>query len=350
MKLREKTNKRADISSHAPPYTITPEMVRLVAAIGELVGSMAAATDVVLPPQLRRRNRIRSIHGSLGIEQNSLSLDQVTAVINGRRVMGPSREIQEVRNAFAAYEALPQWSPTNLKDLLAAHRTMMAGLADDAGSFRSGGVGIFKGKQVVHLAPPARRVPALMADLLKWLKDTKEHPLVAGCVFHYEFEFVHPFADGNGRMGRLWQTLVLSTWQPWLAFVPVESIVRERQAAYYRALRRSDRQASSTRFIAFMLEALRDTLDALRRTEQETEQVTEQARRLLGTLLKAPLTTADAMRSLRLAHRPTFLYTYIKPAMEEGLIEMTQPGSPRSPTQRYRLTAKGRCLSAGLAG
>ena len=227
---------------------------------------------------------------------------------------------------------------------------MMAGLADDAGSFRSGGVGIFKGKQVVHLAPPARRVPALMADLLKWLKDTKEHPLVAGCVFHYEFEFVHPFADGNGRMGRLWQTLVLSTWQPWLAFVPVESIVRERQAAYYRALRRSDRQASSTRFIAFMLEALRDTLDALRRTEQETEQVTEQARRLLGTLLKAPLTTADAMRSLRLAHRPTFLYTYIKPAMEEGLIEMTQPGSPRSPTQRYRLTAKGRCLSAGLAG
>ena len=251
-------------ASYKPPYAMTPEITQLVAAIGETVGRFAATADVIITPRLRRENRIRSIQGSLAIEQNSLSLDQVTAVIQGRRVLGAPREIQEVRNAFAAYEALSSWSPTEMDDLLAAHRLLMERLVDEPGVFRRDRVGVFKDQQVVHVAPPAQRVPKLMGDLLNWLKTTPEHPLIAGCLFHYELEFIHPFADGNGRMGRLWQTLILCQWQPWFAFVPVESVVRERQEAYYEALRQADRQADATPFVVFMLETLRDTLHQAR--------------------------------------------------------------------------------------
>ncbi|MCE5282730.1 MAG: Fic family protein, partial [Deltaproteobacteria bacterium] len=190
---------------YKPPYAMTPQITRLVAAICEIVGRFAPTADILITPRLRRENRIRSIQGSLAIEQNSLSLDQVTAVIHGKRVLGAPREIQEVRNAFVAYEALSSWSPTEMDDLLTAHRLLMAGLVDEAGVFRRGRVGVFKDQQVVHVAPPAQRVPKLMGDLLHWLKTTAEHPLIAGCLFHYELEFIHPFADGNGRIGRLWQ-------------------------------------------------------------------------------------------------------------------------------------------------
>jgi len=331
-------------SPYVPPYTITSEIVGLVAGICEIVGRFSATADLMIPPRLRRENRIRSIQSSLAIEQNSLSLDQVTAVINGRRLLGLPREIQEVRNAFAAYEALPQWLPFEMEDLLAAHRLLMAGLVDQSGAFRCGGIGVFKGRQVVHVAPPAQRVPGLMVDLLNWLKTTDEHPLIASCVFHYELEFIHPFDDGNGRMGRTWQTLILSRWQPWLAFVPVESVVRERQAAYYAALSSSDRQAEATDFIVFMLQALRDTLNSLAETDQVADQVTDQVKSLLRVLSAGELTLAESMKKLSLSHRPSFRSRYIHPALKMGLVKMTQPDSPRSPTQRYRLTPKGRSL------
>lgn len=332
---------------YQPPYAMTPEITRLVAAISEIVGRFSATADILIPPRLRRENRIRSIQGSLAIEQNSLSLDQVTAVIQGRRVLGAPREIQEVRNAFAAYEALSGWSPAEIDDLLAAHRLLMAGLVDEPGAFRRGRIGVFKDRQVVHVAPSSQRVPKLMGDLLHWLKTTPEHPLIAGCLFHYELEFVHPFSDGNGRMGRLWQTLILSRWQPWLVFVPVESVVRERQEAYYEALRQSDQQADATRFVVFMLEALRDTLHQLA-ADQVTDPVTDQVKSLLTLLTKGDLTLADAMKRLSLSHRPTFRDNYIHPALKMGLIEMTQPDAPRSPTQRYRLTLKGRGIAEGF--
>ncbi|MDP1663682.1 MAG: Fic family protein [Methylobacter sp.] len=209
---------------------------------------------------MRRNNRIRTIQASLAIENNTLSIEQVTAVLEGKQVLGLPREIQEVRNAFAAYEQLPNWQAYSCADLLTAQGLLMAGLVDDAGCFRTGGVGIYNAQDLIHVAPPASRVAALMADLLSWLASAPVHPLIASCVFHYEFEFIHPFADGNGRMGRLWQTLILSQWQPLLAYLPVESVIRVRQTAYYQALADADSLADSTPFIEFMLQALLDAM------------------------------------------------------------------------------------------
>jgi Fic family protein len=187
--------------SYVPPFTVTSRALDLVVQISEEIGRQGLRRDAALTPALRRSNRLRSIHASLAIENNSLSLDQVTAVIAGKRVLGPPQEVQEVRNAFAAYEAMEGWQSYAAKDLLAAHRLLMTGLVDHAGRYRAGSVGIAQGTQVVHLAPPADRVAGLMNGLLGWLKNTEVHPLVASCVFHYELEFIHPFADGNGRMG-----------------------------------------------------------------------------------------------------------------------------------------------------
>lgn len=241
---------------YKPPYNLTPSILHLVADISEAIGRYTATADRHMSPQLRRENRIRTIHASLAIENNMLTLEQVTAVINGKHVLGHPREIQEVRNALAAYEAMEGWDATSRNDLLTAHRLLMSALVDDAGHLRSGGVGVFRGEQLVHMAPPADRIPQLMDDLLAWLKRTDEHPLVASCVFHYELEFIHPFSDGNGRMGRLWQTLILRKWKQLLAYLPVETVVRERQDDYYRVLAECDQRGDATAFVEFMLQAL----------------------------------------------------------------------------------------------
>ena len=196
--------------------TITPVLLNQVATIAEALGRWSARQETSLSPRLRRDNRIQTIQASLAIEQNSLNLEQVSALFEGKRVIGPARDIQEVRNAIAAYDALPRWDPANRAHLLDAHGLLMAGLIDGPGRFRAGGVGIFRGDQLVHMAPPAVRVPQLVADLLGWLAASDWHPLIVSCVTHYELEFIHPFTDGNGRLGRLWQTLILSHWNPLL--------------------------------------------------------------------------------------------------------------------------------------
>jgi Fic family protein len=332
---------------YKPPYILTSAILSFVADIGEAIGRYTSAADRYLTPQLRRKNRIRTIHASLAIENNTLTLEQVTAVIDGKHVLGHPREIQEVRNALVAYEAMERWDATSREDLLTAHRHLMTGLVDDAGRFRSGGVGIFRGKQLVHMAPPADRVPQQMDDLLDWLKHTDEHPLVASCVFHYELEFIHPFADGNGRMGRLWQTLILRAWKPLLAYLPVETVVRERQDDYYHGLAQADKQADSTPFVEFMLQALLSAIQQAIATDPVTDPVTDQVARIIQALATGTLGSAALMKALDLSHKPTFRENYLDPALEGGWIERTQPDSPRSPTQRYRLTEKGRHWMAG---
>lgn len=254
---------------YTPPFTVTARIVDLVAQISEEIGMLAMTQAGVMTPALRRQNRLRTIQASLEIENNSLSLEQVTAVMAGKRVLGPPAEIQEVLNAFAAYEAMPEWTPHASKSLLAAHGVLMKGLVEDAGRYRRGSVGIAQGSKVVHMAPPAPRVPALMKDLLGWLKRTDQHPLIASCVFHYEFEFIHPFTDGNGRMGRLWQTLILSRWKPLLAWLPVETVTRDQQSSYYAALAAADSTGASTPFIEFLLSALHQAMRELAGTNTD---------------------------------------------------------------------------------
>ena len=330
----------------SPPYTLTPVILRLVEEIGEWLGRYSATTRETLTPRLRRENRIRTVQASLAIEHNTLTVEQVTAVLEGKRVLGLPREIQEVRNAFAAYEQLDHWNPISRDDLLAAHGILMAGLVDRPGEFRSGGVGIYQGDRVVFMAPPADRVPELMNDLLTWLKKTDEHPLVASCVFHYEFEFIHPFTDSNGRLGRLWQTLILSKWKPLLACLPVEAVIRDRQEEYYRVLGQADGSATATPLVEFMLEAPRAVIEET----VASDQVSDQVIRLLEEIGKKEIGTAELMEGLGLSHRPTFRKNYLESALAAGAIERTQPDSPRSPTQRYRLTDKGRRILNTLKG
>ena len=296
------------MSTYQPPLTLTPQMLALVAEIAEQVGRLTAREEAAMTPQLRRGNRIRSIQASLAIENNTLSVEQVTAVLDGKRVLGLPREIQEVRNAFAAYEAMPGWSAASRADLLAAHGRLLHGLIDDAGHFRRGGVGIYRGEQLMHMAPPASRVAQLVDDLLGWLAATDVHPLLASCVFHYEFEFIHPFADGNGRMGRLWQTLILSRWRPVLAWLPVESVIRDRQDAYYAALSAADQVAEATPFVEFMLQALQQALGEALGAQasgsvQSSEESSEQTPLLALLAANPTLTAKQAAERLGLSPR-----------------------------------------------
>ena len=233
---------------------------------------MTVLTDSSKELRLRRINRVRTIHGSLAIEGNNLSEEQITAILDGKRVIAPPREIQEVRNAIAAYDRFDDWSVESEADLKEAHGVLMAGLIDAVGMYRRSGVGVIAGERVIHMAPPADRVPALMQDLFSWLGATEDHPLIASSVFHYEFEFIHPFADGNGRMGRLWQTLILKGWNPLFADIPVESLVFEHQEEYYEALQQSTNKADSAPFIEFMLRMILNAVSSA--TPQVGPQVT----------------------------------------------------------------------------
>lgn len=326
------------MGAYQPPYTITPEILNRVAAISEAIGRLTVLADQSKALRLRRINRIRTIHGSLAIEGNTLSEAQITAILDGKRVIAPPREVQEVKNALAAYDRFDIWQPEAEKDLLEAHRILMSGLIDEAGLYRHGGVGVMAGQQVIHMAPPADRVPTLMADLFGWLTATDAHPLITSSVFHYEFEFIHPFADGNGRMGRLWQNLILARWNPLFADIPVESLIFEHQAEYYQAIQESTRQTNSAPFIAFMLRMILDTMTTS--TPEATLEVTPEVR--LISVLTGEMTRQQLKEGLGLKDDEHFRKAYLLPALDVGLIEMTIPDKPRSSKQKYRLTDKGR--------
>ena len=262
--------------SYQPPYTITPKITHLVAQISEAIGGYYAQENL----RLHRVNRIQTIRGTLAIEGNTLTTEQVTAVLEGKPVVAPINEVQEVRNALKAYELLDVLDPHKVDDLLKTHATMEAGLIDDAGRFRRGGAGVAAGNQIIHYAPDAERVPYLVDDLFEWLRTTEEHPLIASCVFHYEFEFIHPFADGNGRTGRLWQTLILSRWRPIFKNLPIENIVYKYQQDYYRAIAVSGGKEGCTPFIEFILGVVTETLTAQEATPKTTrERIVDEIRK-----------------------------------------------------------------------
>lgn len=311
----------------------------------ENIGRLTVLEEIQDSLKLRKANRIRTIQGSLAIEGNTLSTEQITAILNGKTVIAPPKEVQEVRNAIKAYEAFQQWQPGQEVDLLQAHQMLMTGLIDEVGQYRHSGVGVMSGDQVVHMAPPANQVPRLMNDLLEWLNDSEEHPLIQSSVFHYEFEFIHPFADGNGRMGRLWQTLILSRWNPIFANIPVESLIYQNQKAYYEALQVSTDRTDSALFIEFILQMILDAILSSTDTAQDSDhvtaqvnvQVSDQVQRLFSAMKQEDYTLAELMQLVGLTHRATFQRNYLNPAIEAGLIKRTIPDKPKSPKQKYRL-------------
>ena len=258
----------------SPPFKITNEILNFVYEIGELVGKISAEKEFEKNLTLRRENRIKTIYSSLAIEQNTLTLEQVTDVINGKRVLAPPKDIKEVQNAYEIYERLDELNENSVKDLLLAHKIMTSELIKESGRFRSKNAGVYQGDKLIHMGTLPEYIPELINNLFLWLKNSKEHPLIKAAVFHYEFEFIHPFQDGNGRIGRLWHSLILSKWKKIFAWLPVESLVQKYQKEYYIAINNSNRNGESTEFILFMLRIINETLIELIETEKMTDKLT----------------------------------------------------------------------------
>jgi Fic family protein len=251
------------IVSMKPPYDITPKILKLISSISEKIGEVNANYLSKQSPQLRKQNRIKTIHSSLQIEGNTLTEEQITALIENKRVIGPEKDVLEVLNAIKVYEKLEEYKLSSDKSFLKAHLELMNGLIESAGKYRKQGVGIVKGTKVEHIAPPYENVPYLMKDLFEYLKDSEELTLIKSCVFHYEMEFIHPFLDGNGRMGRLWQTLILMSEYPVFEFLPFETLISKTQDDYYKSLASSDKSGKSTIFIEYMLGVIEKSLESL---------------------------------------------------------------------------------------
>lgn len=320
-----------------PPYDLTDEMIELTSEIMENIGRLNNVNDLKKLPRLRRVNRIKSIQSSLAIENNTLSLEQVTDVIDGKRVLGPQDDILAVKNAFEVYKAIPAFNPYSIDDLKKAHGIMMKGLIPGAGNFRSSAVGVFnENGEVIHIAPPHDMVDELMIQLFDWLQTSKTPMLIRSCIFHYEFEFIHPFGDGNGRTGRLWQTVLLADWKSIFEWIPVESIIKNNQEEYYHAIRLSTSEGKSNQFILFMLNVIKKAVEDIESdTRNHQRRLNKQIDALLSVVETYPLSALELMEKLGLKSRQTFRNNYLRPALEAGLIAMTNPDQPTSCNQRY---------------
>lgn len=276
--IKERIREVYAVRNKKPPFEITEAALSDVMEISELVGKISSTQNLSTSPILRRQNRIRTIYSSLAIEQNTLSLEQVTAVLSGKRVLAPPKDIAEVKNAYEIYDHLAELNPYSIDDLLLAHRTMMQGLVREAGEFRSRPVGVVDSEgNVLHFGTLPQYVPTLMEELVQWTESSPFPLLIKSCVFHYEFEVIHPFADGNGRMGRLWHTLLLSKWNPLFAWLPIESIIHDHQPEYYAAINQSNAHGEGTAFIEFMLGIIKEALqEAI--SEQPAEKPTMQSK------------------------------------------------------------------------
>ena len=324
---------------YEPPFTITNKMLMLVAQIAEKTGRISNYRAFESKPHLRRNNRIRSIHSSLAIEANSLSLDEVKGVIAGKTVLGPQKEIQEVKNAYQAYDRIGHFDPYSVPELKNLHGIMTYLTVQESGVFRSGNEGVFKGDLCIFMAPPPNLVPELIDKLFRWMKAAADtvHPLILSSVFHYEFVFIHPFTDGNGRMARLWQTALLSAWNPVFQYLPLESRIHEFQDEYYEAIDACHVAGRSDIFVEFMLDKIDLTLDwALMQLSGEDAYLSEQVRKLLDVMeYDVPYTAAQIMTALGLKSKENLRKLYIGPALEKGLIVMRLPDKPTSRNQTY---------------
>ena len=322
---------------YIPPYEITDEMLELVSEIMENLGKLSGVNELEKLPRLRRVSRIKSIYSSLAIENNTLSIEQVTDVINGKRVLAPQKDIEEVHNAFNAYEKLSEINPYSIDDLLKIHGIMMNGLVKEAGRIRSGQVGVYnQDGKVVHLAPPADFVPQQLGQLFDWVKNSNANMLIKSSVFHYEFEFIHPFNDGNGRTGRLWQTALLASWKPIFAWIPIESIIKDNQEDYYNAITLSTSQGKSNIFIEFMLDVINKAIkDIITDTRNHYNHINNQITELMKVIESYPQSATELMEKLNLKSRLGFRKNYLQAALDAGLIGMTEPDKPTSKNQKY---------------
>ena len=326
------------MSNYSPPFDISPAMLSLTASISEKLGELNLYHNLDAKPHLRRSNRIRSIYSSLTIEANSLTLKEVRDVIAGHEVLGPRNEIQEVKNAYAAYEEIPNIDPYSIKELKRIHGIMTGGLVEESGIFRSGDEGVFDGEKVIFIAPKPQMVPGHIRDLFSWMKREKElSPLILSSVFHYEFVFIHPFSDGNGRMARLWQTVILTRWREIFQYLPIESQIEKDQAGYYKAIADCHSAGKSNQFIEFMLHQIDNAFtDILGQASAKEGHISEYIGRLLDVMdYDVPYTANQIMAKLDIKAKENFRQNYLRPAIELGLVEMTVPDKPRSRNQRY---------------
>ncbi len=323
---------------YKPPFTISNYMLQKVMSITEKVSQISIYNAIERMPILRRNNRILSVHSSLAIEANSFSLNQVRDVINGKQVLGPLKEIQEVKNAYQVYELIDSFDGYNQKDLLRAHKILTTNLIDESGQYRNHGEGVFDGEKLIFMAPPHDLIPKLMNDLFDWLKNDDETPvLIKSCVFHYEFVFIHPFSDGNGRTARLWQNVILSKWNKLFEYMPIESQIKKYQDEYYQAIAKCHSNGDSNIFIEFMLRMIDETLLIVLSTSQkESRNISEQVNKLLDVMdYDIPLSSNEIMKKLGIKSKETLRGSYLNPAIKNGLVKMTIPDKPNSKNQKY---------------
>lgn len=308
------------LSKMKPPYVITDKILSLVASISEKIGEINATHLYKPATELRKKNRIKTIQSSLEIEGNTLSEEQITALLENKRVIAPQKDILEVQNAIKVYNQLSKFNPYRLRDLEKAHSILMKGLIDNAGKLRTSNVGIVKGSKVEHIAPNGSIVMGLMNNLFEYLKKDKELLLIKSCVFHYEFEFIHPFLDGNGRMGRLWQTLILMQQYPVFEYLPVESLIKQKQREYYKKLSESDKKGESTPFIEFMLEIVLESLKDITKNQAITLYAEDRIRLFREKIGKSKFSRKEYMQSFKNISAPTASRD-LKWAVDESILE-----------------------------
>ena len=327
------------MNNYIPPFKINNNMLSLVSDIMEKIGKLNSL-NLDKNPRLRKQNRINSIHSSLAIENNKLSYDQVMDVINDKVVIGPQKEIQEVKNAYNAYQMLTKVDPYSIEDLKKVHGVMTFLTIEESGEFRKGPEGVFDGEKCIFICPPADRVTELMNNLFNWMKENNDiHPLILSSIFHYEFVFIHPFSDGNGRIARLWQNIILYNWKNIFEYLPIESRIYKYQEEYYEAIAKCHVNGDSNVFIEFMLKMISESLDEV--SIMPIDNNTININNLLDVMeINKPMTSKEIMKKLKIKSKETLRNNYLDPAIDAGYVKLTIPDKPTSKNQMYYKVSK----------